>query len=139
MSTLMEYGAASQPDDMTFRDQLVEYRRVNGLTQADLALRLGTTSTTVGRWERGQTPQQRWRQRFAELRAAESADVIPFPEIRASLGAHAPADHGDVDPDVVRSLAKRFESGVPVRPDEIQMMQVLLGAARQQVKDSDGV
>jgi DNA-binding transcriptional regulator YiaG len=39
----------------TFEERIVISRRIFGITQEELALRLGVDSTTLGRWERGKS------------------------------------------------------------------------------------
>ena len=51
---------------------IASYRRARGLTQADLAQRLGVSVPTVQRWEAGAIPRARQVPRLAEALGVEA-------------------------------------------------------------------
>jgi transcriptional regulator with XRE-family HTH domain len=52
----------------TLRERIVNYRRLSGITQKELAHRLGIDPTTLARWEKNEkSPVKRYRQRLKTL------------------------------------------------------------------------
>jgi tetratricopeptide (TPR) repeat protein/transcriptional regulator with XRE-family HTH domain len=87
------------------RRRLAQRRKAMGLTQEQLAERLGVERTTVVRWERGQTEPQPWvRPRLARALQA-SADRIE--ELLAADGAPASA------PRRVAAVPRQLPAAVP--------------------------
>jgi len=53
---LLDHLTAAPQKGLSASDQLKRYRGFLGLTQAELAAAMGTTQTSVGRWESGISP-----------------------------------------------------------------------------------
>ena len=84
------------------RGHLAQRRKAVGLTQEQLAERLGVERTTVVRWERGQTQPQPWLRPRLAAALGVSADRIE--ELLAVGGAPADTQTGAApDADHVRA------------------------------------
>lgn len=78
------------PQSEELAARLVAYRRMHGLSQAQLAVQLGATPQTLGRWEAGQPPQVRWKARLEEL-------LNPLPQPSPLLRVAGPANQDQAD------------------------------------------
>ncbi|MEK6677706.1 MAG: helix-turn-helix domain-containing protein, partial [Planctomycetota bacterium] len=96
----MRNDALSIPSDYPIR--VKQYRSRLGLTQVELAVRLGVSFATVNRWENGQTKPSAicWRQ----LQRMEEGNTGPVPE--PSQLAENPIIDFTSSPIVVRALAE---------------------------------
>ena len=75
------------------RDRLAARRRALGLTQEDLAARLGVERSTVGRWERGTTQPLPWiRPKLAKVLQ------VPAGQLAELLDGPTPSGAGDREP-----------------------------------------
>jgi len=63
------------------RTRIRHYRKLRGMTQADLAQRIGTTAATISRLETADmTVSIDWLERFAEVFHVQVADLIDSPQ-----------------------------------------------------------
>ena len=62
---------------MIFADKLRTARSIAGLTQVELADRLGVPQSTVGRWETGVMPGVDWLPKIAHALGCDVADLVP--------------------------------------------------------------
>jgi transcriptional regulator with XRE-family HTH domain len=68
------------------RERLRRVRRSAGLSQEDLAHRLGVATSTVWRWEAGETEPDAWQQpRLAKLLGVTRAELVRLLEVPPSL------------------------------------------------------
>lgn len=72
---------------------IAKYRRARGLTQGDLAARVGVSLNTVQTWERGAAPRARYLPKLAEALARDALELDQ--ELRewskANVASEAPA------------------------------------------------
>ena len=67
-------------EDKTFPEQLRMWRKSRRLTQTEAGKVLGVSVNTIGRWEGGGVPPERFRKRIAEELGVEESilfDVVP--------------------------------------------------------------
>lgn len=67
-------------EDKTFPEQLRMWRKSRRLTQTEAGKVLGVSVNTIGRWEGGRVPPERFRKRIAEELGVEESilfDVVP--------------------------------------------------------------
>ncbi|MBN9406656.1 MAG: helix-turn-helix transcriptional regulator [Burkholderiales bacterium] len=80
----------AQADEFTVARELIVARTRVGLTQADVAQRMGTTQSTVARLEGGKTaPSLRSLQRYAQAVGARAVVRIERPAARRSKTVEA--------------------------------------------------
>lgn len=80
------------------------WRQTAGLTQAELAARLGTTQSAVSRWERGRD----------EPRLATLADILRACGLRGQLVIDVDVDRAQIRQQLAMSPRQRLASSVNV-------------------------
>lgn len=111
VNTNIEIGSTLPTMPNEFRDWIREFRRVKGITQADLADRLKVSQTTVSQWEAGRN-----RPTIGNLQALAQLSERPLSEFLPFLGdEQAGLARADLDP-----LALEILQMVANRPDSEQ-------------------
>lgn len=110
------------------RERLARARKAAGLTQEELAYRLGVDRSTVGRWEAGETEPQPWLRR----KLSRHLDLTPVSLDR--LLRIEPNDQDEPDGDAFDRLAAVLER--PCRVDDAVVEQ-LAGVLAQQRQAED--
>jgi transcriptional regulator with XRE-family HTH domain len=86
--------------------RLAQARKAAGLTQEDLAYRVGVDRTTVGRWESGETEPQPWhRRKIAEQLGVTSAQLDEM-LVGSPAESPAPPDEAEAEGEALE-LARR--------------------------------
>lgn len=98
---------------MKFSDRLREARTQKGLTQAEIAEKLGITRTTIINWEKGVTTPDR--EEVEKLSKAFDTDLVKFLHQENVSEANEPTvEYGLVD-----KMIKTYESALASKEEEI--------------------
>lgn len=95
-----------------------------GLSQSDLAARVGAAQQTVWRWEQGVQPQPRHLARIERFLAdAEQGQLIPFPLPELASREVETAELNERQAGLIDAFAARVKSGAPLTADEVALIQ----------------
>lgn len=110
--------AATSP---SFSLQFRAARHRRHMSQSDAARVLGTTQQTVARWENGQVPQQRFRQRIeAFLEEGE-----PSGQVLRLRSPVPPDEMNERQSRAFNALLRRMQSGDPLAAHEARTFRAL--------------
>ena len=91
---VLSHVVASKPSGLLPKE--IRFLRTEmGLTQAELARRVGKDAQTVGRWERGETSPDQAAEMVIRASALEHAGVEAAPSMEALAGMTVPSANAD--------------------------------------------
>lgn len=122
---MMKKSAKKVVNSMTIGEKIAARRKQLGMTQTDLAVRLGTTKQTIGKYEKGIVTN------IPLSRVVELANVLDCtPEYLTGWEEPAPAKQED-DAELLEYLEY-----LRTRPEARILMSTMRGATKEEVEEN---
>ena len=119
-------SALELPDD--FGSKLRDWRERNSLTQRRLADILEVTPQTVGKWERGEAVQKRFRAKLVALLKTETEETGTVVPLRGDATGSHPRSILD---QLSFALVARLGAGPPLTPSDMEAVRWIEKGYRQ--------
>lgn len=132
--------------DNSFANRLQDLRKKAGLSQQNIADRLGVSKPTIWHWEKGNCfPRPRNMDELARILGVTTHFLLSGSSAQPAPAPHEPADHAPAglsraieSPPAVESIVQPSRQAARPAPSEVHSLREFINAIKKQIADFAG-